>query len=80
MTGSLQGAGLLHDYRGALASGLAAPRDLLLWISRLAMDLPEVTELDLNPVLVQPDSVFIVEARVKVMPCEPRDPCLRKLR
>jgi acyl-CoA synthetase (NDP forming)/GNAT superfamily N-acetyltransferase len=55
-------------------------RDLLLRVSRLAEDLPEVTELDLDPVIVSPEGVTVVNARIKVTPYEPRDPFLRKLR
>jgi len=55
-------------------------RDLLLRVSRLAEDLPEVTDLELDPVIAGPDGVAVVNARVKVTPCEPRDPFLRKLR
>ena len=55
-------------------------RDLLLRVSRLAEDLPEVTDLDLHPVVVSPEGVAVVNARVKVTPYEPQDPFLRKLR
>ena len=57
---------------------LAALRDLLLRVSRLSEDLPEVTYLDLD--LAGPDEVAVVDARVKVTPYEPQDPFLRKLR
>ena len=59
---------------------LGALRDLLLRVSRLAEDLPEVTDLDLDPVIVSPEGVAVVNARVKVTPYEPQDPFLRKLR
>jgi acyl-CoA synthetase (NDP forming)/GNAT superfamily N-acetyltransferase len=59
---------------------LRALRDLLLRVSRLAEDLPEVTDLDLDPVIVSPEGVAVVNARVKVTPYEPQDPFLRKLR
>jgi len=49
--GSIRSAPLLHGYRGQSAADLGALRDLLLRASRLADDLPEVTELDLNPSL-----------------------------
>ena len=52
--------------------------DLLLRVSRLSEDLPEVTDLDLD--LTGPDGVAVVNARVKVTPYEPKDPFLRKLR
>ena len=58
--------------RGAL-------RDLLLRVSRLADDLPEVTELELASVVAGP-ALAVVNARVKVTPYEPKDPFLRKLR
>jgi acyl-CoA synthetase (NDP forming) len=57
-----------------------ALRDLLLRVSRLAEDLPEVTELDLSPVIAAPDGAAVVDARVRVAPYQPQDPFLRKLR
>jgi hypothetical protein len=35
-------------------------------LSRLAVDLPEVTELDLNPVLAGPDGCVAVDLRVRI--------------
>jgi acyl-CoA synthetase (NDP forming) len=52
-----------------------ALRDLLLRVSRLADDLPEVTELDLDL-----GGAAVINARVKVEPYQPQDPFLRKLR
>jgi acyl-CoA synthetase (NDP forming)/GNAT superfamily N-acetyltransferase len=49
--------------------------DLLLRVSRLADDLPEVTELELDL-----DGTAVVNARVQVEPYQPQDPYLRKLR
>jgi acyl-CoA synthetase (NDP forming) len=49
--------------------------DLLLRVSRLADDLPEVTELDLDL-----GGAAVINARVKVEPYQPQDPYLRKLR
>ena len=54
--------------------------ELLLRVSRLADDLPEVTDLALSPVVVGPDGVVVVNARAKVTPYEPQDPFLRRLR
>jgi acyl-CoA synthetase (NDP forming) len=80
LIGSVRSAPLLRGYRGQPAADLGALRDLLLRVSRLADDLPEVTELDLNPVIARPDGVFVVDARVKVTPYRAQDPFLRKLR
>jgi acyl-CoA synthetase (NDP forming) len=77
---SIRSAPLLHGHRGAPAADLAALRDVLTRVSRLADDLPEVTELDLNPVIARPDGVIAVDARVKVTPQAPQDPFLRRLR
>jgi acyl-CoA synthetase (NDP forming) len=77
---SVQSAPLLLGHRGTPAVDLAGLRDLLLRISRLADDLPEVTELDLNPVIARPDGAHVVDARVKVAPYQPHDPFLRRLR
>jgi acyl-CoA synthetase (NDP forming)/GNAT superfamily N-acetyltransferase len=74
---------LIRSVRAApslLTADLDRLRQLLLRVSRLADDLPEVTELDLNPVVVKPHGVFAVDARIKVAPCVPQDPFLRKLR
>jgi acyl-CoA synthetase (NDP forming) len=63
-----------------LATDLGTLRELLLRVSRLADDLPEVTELELDPVMAKPHGVFAIDARVKVAPCPPQDPFLRRLR
>jgi acyl-CoA synthetase (NDP forming)/GNAT superfamily N-acetyltransferase len=77
---SIHSAPLLLGHRGSPAADLGALRDLLLRVSRLADDLPEVTDLDLNPVIARPDGVFVVDARVKAAPYAPQDPFLRRLR
>jgi acyl-CoA synthetase (NDP forming)/GNAT superfamily N-acetyltransferase len=77
---SLHAAPLLLGHRGSAAADLDRLRELLLRVSRLADDLPEVTDLDLNPVIAKPHGVFAVDARIKVAPCPPQDPFLRKLR
>jgi acyl-CoA synthetase (NDP forming) len=56
------------------AAGL---RDLLLRVSRLADDLPEVTALDLD---LDWDGTVVTNARIKLEHYERQDPFLRKLR
>jgi ATP-grasp domain len=58
----------------------AALAGLLLRVSRLADELPEVAELDLNPVIATHDGVQAVSARIRASLTRPRDPFLRRLR
>jgi acyl-CoA synthetase (NDP forming) len=78
---SLRGAPLLSGYRGAPATDTAALEDLLLRLGRMAEELPEVAELDLNPILTGPDGVVAIDAKLRLAPAgsEP-DPTLRRLR
>jgi hypothetical protein len=48
-------------------------------VSRLADDLPEIAELDLNAVIA-PDAVAVADTRIKIVPQAPQDPFLRRLR
>jgi len=48
-------------------------------VSRLASDLPQVAELDLNPVIARPDGAIAVDARIRVTSHRLADPFLRRL-
>jgi len=61
------------------AADIGAVRDTLLRVSRLADDLPQVAELDLNPVIARPDGVIAVDARIRVTSHRLADPFLRQL-
>jgi len=65
---SIRGLPLLFGYRGHPPADLDALRELLLRISRLAVEVPEIAELDLNPVMAMSPGrgCRIVDARVKV--------------
>jgi acyl-CoA synthetase (NDP forming) len=65
---------------GHAAADLGALRDLLLRVSRLSDDLPEVAVIDLAPVMAGPGGTTVTSARVKVMPHQTQDEFLRKLR
>jgi ATP-grasp domain len=72
-------------YRGAAPADVAAVEDLLRRISTLADEVPEITELDLNPVIVSADGLMTVDAKVRVAPVGAdhdlrHDPLLRRLR
>jgi acyl-CoA synthetase (NDP forming)/GNAT superfamily N-acetyltransferase len=78
---SLRAAPLLTGYRGAPAVDTAALEDLLLRLGRLAEELPEVAELDLNPVLAGPDGVVAVDVKLRLAPVDPEpDAAVRALR
>jgi len=64
----IKGFPLLQGYRGHPAADLDALRDLLLRLSRLADAVPEIAELDLNPVmaLAPGQGCRIVDARIRV--------------
>jgi len=64
-------ARLIAGWRGAPPADQASLKDLLHRLSRLAVDFPEVAELDLNPVLAGPDGCVAVDARVRVRRPEP---------
>jgi len=57
---------LVAGYRGAPAADAAALADLLARLSRLGDELPEVAELDLNPILAGPDGCVAVDARIRL--------------
>ncbi|GLY67790.1 bifunctional GNAT family N-acetyltransferase/acetate--CoA ligase family protein [Amycolatopsis taiwanensis] len=59
---------------------VAAIRDVLLRVSRLAEVLPEVAELDLNPLVATETGAIVLDARVRIEPREPADEFLRRLR
>jgi acyl-CoA synthetase (NDP forming) len=53
--------------------------DVIVRVGGLAEQLPEVVELDLNPLVVGPDGCVVVDARIRVAPGSAADPALRML-
>jgi acetate---CoA ligase (ADP-forming) len=66
MLDGLRMAPLLRGYRGSPVADEAALRDLLFRINALVEDLPEVAELDLNPVFVRPDGEGVATVDVRL--------------
>jgi acetyl coenzyme A synthetase (ADP forming)-like protein len=66
----IPGFTLLRGYRGRPPADVDALTDLVLRVSRLAEAVPEVIELDLNPVIVLPNhhGCRVVDARIRVGP------------
>ena len=63
---------LVAGFRGAPPADAGALQDLVLRLSRLAADVPELAELDLNPVLALPSGAVVVDARVRLARPTPR--------
>jgi acetate---CoA ligase (ADP-forming) len=62
---------LVAGYRGVPPADPASLADLIHRLSRLGEDLPEVAELDLNPVIAGPERCVAVDARARVRRAEP---------
>ncbi len=78
---SLRGAPILTGYRGSTPADTVAVEDLMLRLGLLAEQLPEVAELDLNPVIAGPDGVLAVDAKLRLeAPGTEPDAALRRLR
>jgi acyl-CoA synthetase (NDP forming) len=69
MVREIRGFPLLEGFRGAPAANVASLVDLLHRVSRLATDLEEIAELDLNPVVALPGEAPCValDARVRLV-------------
>jgi acyl-CoA synthetase (NDP forming) len=59
-------APLLTGYRGSPPVDVAALEDLLLRMGTLAATVPEIAELDLNPVIATPRGVALVDGRCRI--------------
>jgi acetyltransferase len=57
---------LLAGYRGQAAADVPALIATLLKVSRMACELPELAEMDINPLLVDAHGVLALDARVKL--------------
>jgi acyl-CoA synthetase (NDP forming) len=68
MVRAIRGYPLLEGYRGHPPADIAAIEDLLLRVARLVEEVPEISELDLNPVIALPpgQGCWIVDARIRL--------------
>ncbi|MDY6844312.1 MAG: bifunctional GNAT family N-acetyltransferase/acetate--CoA ligase family protein [Thermodesulfobacteriota bacterium] len=68
LVGSIKMAKLFEGFRGSLPSDTAALEDLLLRLSSLVEDIPQIAELDLNPVKVmrKGEGYWVVDAKISV--------------
>jgi acetyl coenzyme A synthetase (ADP forming)-like protein len=70
MVSGIRGSRLFLGYRGHPPADVAALEDVLLRVSRLVEEVPEINELDLNPIFALPpgQGCRIVDARIRVQP------------
>ena len=64
---------------GAPAADLASLKSMLLRVSQMADDLPQIAELELSPVVARPDGARAVNGRVRIQAAEAADAYLRRL-
>lgn len=72
MIRGIKGYRLLTGYRGQPAADIKAIEEVLLRLSRLVEEIPEISELDLNPIFALPDGqgCRIVDAKLKINPLQ----------
>lgn len=59
---------VLQGYRDRPAADLAAIEQVLIRVAQVAIDFPEIAELDINPLLADADGVIALDARIRVAP------------
>jgi acetyltransferase len=61
---------LLQGYRNRLAADMERLEEMIIRLSELLIDLPEIAELDMNPVLIKDGNPVAVDARILISPLE----------
>jgi acetyltransferase len=65
---------VLKGYRNRPPARLEALEEVLMRLSQLVIDFPEISELDVNPMVLAGDQVIALDARVILKPSELRSP------
>jgi acyl-CoA synthetase (NDP forming)/GNAT superfamily N-acetyltransferase len=76
---SLRASPLLFGYRGAPPVDVSSLEDLILKVGRMALEVPEIADLDLNPVVVSADGAVSVDVKVRLANVSAIDPYRRQL-
>jgi acetyltransferase len=61
---------LLQGYRNRPAADMQRLEEMIVYLSQLLIDFPEIAELDMNPVLIKDGKPIAVDARILVSPLE----------
>ena len=66
MVKEIKGYPILKGARGAQPADIDSVADIIERASRMAMDLPEIMELDMNPIFVYEKGAIVVDARILI--------------
>ncbi len=64
MVEEIRGYPVLQGIRGEPSKDVDALKDVIARVAQLALEVPEIKEIDLNPVIVHEQGASIVDARV----------------
>ena len=64
---------LLDGYRGSPPVDVETLQSVVVGVAQLSADVPQVSDVDLNPLLVAPDGVHCVDVKVRIQPSEALD-------
>ena len=62
----------LHDWRGAKEVDIEGLEQILLRVSEMVCELPQLRELDINPIIVDEDGAIAVDARIVIDHVQPQ--------
>ncbi|MBS4032438.1 MAG: acetate--CoA ligase family protein [Clostridiales bacterium] len=57
---------LIRGYRGSQPSDIGTIIDTIARVGRLALDFPEITEIDLNPIIAYPEGAVVLDVKITV--------------
>lgn len=64
MIRGIKGYPLLAGARGGKPADIDSLAEIIVGLSKLALDIDEISEIDLNPVLATPERSFVLDARI----------------
>ena len=57
---------LLRGYRGAPPADMGAVQDVVSRVARLVLDFPEITEIDMNPLIAYEEGVSVLDIKITI--------------
>lgn len=74
MIGQTKISKVLTGFRNIAGVNLTQLEEILIRTGRLMTDFPEITDLDINPLMVKAGNIIAVDARVYIAPCQEISP------